>query len=264
MRAFGAAEPPTALGRPGAAGAWRSGQVILKRTQASDDALDAEARVLGSVPDAGFRLQRLRRARGGALAGEGWIARDYLPGRDATGSWRDVIDAADALHAALRTVDRRDAAPMVDARADAWSTADRMAWGERRIPTTTPFDVQPVQRLAASRGPVGSASQLIHGDLSGNVVLAADAPPGIIDFSPYHRPAAYAIGIVVVDAVLWHDADLDLVASVADRAEMGQCLLRAILFRHLTAMVAGGSYPRPTSGTAYAALVDAALDLARR
>ena len=259
MRAFGATEPPTPLGRSG--DVWRSGSVVLKRTQAAEDALAAEARVLGSVPDAGFRLQRLRRARDGSLAVDGWIARDYLAGRDATGNWRGVIGAADALHAALRAVTRRDAAPMIDGRTDPWATADRMAWGEEPIPAAPPFDVDPIRTLAAAGRPPGAPSQLIHGDLSGNVLLAADALPGIIDFSPYYRPAAYAIGIVVVDAVLWHGANLDLVASLGGRPGMGECLRRAILFRHLTAVIAGGEYPRATAGTPYAALVAAALAL---
>ena len=53
--------------------------------------------------------------------------------------------------------------------------------------------------------PLG-ADQLVHADLTGNVLLTRDAPPGIIDISPYWRPPAYAEGIVVADAMCWHDA----------------------------------------------------------
>ena len=41
----------------------------------------------------------------------------------------------------------------------------------------------------------------MHGDLAGNVLLVTDAPPSVIDFSPYWRPPSYAEGIVMADAL---------------------------------------------------------------
>ena len=50
--------------------------------------------------------------------------------------------------------------------------------------------VPEVARLVAARRSVDAVSQLVHGDLSGNVLLAHGLPPAVIDFSPYWRPPA--------------------------------------------------------------------------
>ena len=41
--------------------------------------------------------------------------------------------------------------------------------------------------------------QLVHCDLTGNVLFAAGLPPAVIDISPYWRPPSYAEGVVVAD-----------------------------------------------------------------
>ncbi len=64
-----------------------------------------------------------------------------------------------------------------------------------------------------------SVSQLIHGDLSGNVLFAAGLPPAIIDFSPYWRPVAYASAVVAVDGVLWFGAGEALLQRAAVKVE---------------------------------------------
>jgi prepilin-type processing-associated H-X9-DG protein len=107
-----------------------------------------------------------------------------------------------------------------------------------------------------------AASQLVHGDLTGNVLFADGLAPGIIDFSPYLRPTAYAVGVVVADAVVWEGADLELLAAVADRPEMGQCLVRALIFRHVTALLLPGRLPAGDAASRYARLRDAAITLA--
>lgn len=57
-------------------------------------------------------------------------------------------------------------------------------------------------RLTRLIRPVCGPSQLVHGDLSGNVLFAEGLAPAIIDFSPYWRPTSYADAIVVIDAAV--------------------------------------------------------------
>lgn len=52
--------------------------------------------------------------------------------------------------------------------------------------------------LAAVR-PVRLPSQLVHGDIAGNVLFAAGQSPAVIDFSPYWRPPGYALAVAAVD-----------------------------------------------------------------
>jgi uncharacterized protein (TIGR02569 family) len=260
LRAFGAAGPAEKLG--GFTGAWRAGELVLKPSHARPDAVECEARVLASVPDAGFRLQRPRRARDGSLLVDGWIARDFLHGSHATDRWTDLLHVGDRLDEALRGVSRADAAPMLDGRTDPWGVADRIAWDEEPMPAGEAYEHPVLKRLADARRPVTAPPQLVHGDLSGNVLFAENAPPAVIDFSPYFRPAAYAVGVLIADAVVWHAAPLDLLDAVARRPEMGQCLLRALLFRHLTGILLSRAHPSGDPGRRYEKLIEAAIHLA--
>jgi hypothetical protein len=68
--------------------------------------------------------------------------------------------------------------------------------------------------LVSALRPVTAPSQLIHGDLTGNVVFDSARPPAIIDFSPYRRPAAYAAAIVAADALVWEGAARQVLDAV--------------------------------------------------
>ncbi len=61
--------------------------------------------------------------------------------------------------------------------------------------------------------PLGSP-QIMHADLRGNILFSATLPPAVIDISPFWRPPEYAEGIVVADALCWHDAQ----AALLDQA----------------------------------------------
>ena len=84
--------------------------------------------------------------------------------------------------------------------------------------------------LLARRRAVEVASQLVHGDLGGNVLFDDELPPAVIDLSPYWRPAPYADAIVVADAVAGEGAPDELVDAHL-RRHGEQLLLRAVLFR---------------------------------
>jgi len=74
--------------------------------------------------------------------------------------------------------------------------------------------------------------QLVHGDLTGNVLFARGQPPAIIDISPYWRPPSYAEGIIVADALAWHGAPASVVNSLGVPVAAAA---RALLFRMATA-----------------------------
>jgi hypothetical protein len=78
--------------------------------------------------------------------------------------------------------------------------------------------------------------QLIHGDLTGNVLFDEEhgSPPGIIDLTPYWRPAAYAEAIVVVDGLTWHGQGRSLVDLYGIDEFRIQLLIRAMYWRNLT------------------------------
>ena len=71
----------------------------------------------------------------------------------------------------------------------------------------------------------------MHADLTGNVLFSPTLPPAVIDLTPYWRPAEYAEGVVIADALCWHGAQ----ASLLDQTGVsGAAVARALLFRMAT------------------------------
>jgi uncharacterized protein (TIGR02569 family) len=263
LKAFGATEPPTLLAG-GMGRTWRSGDIVLKRSTDPSARHEWEALVLAAVRTDRVRVQRIRRALGGGCAVDGWVARDFIAGSHRPGGWAEIIEAGDAFHAALAALPDDVVHPMPDARTDPWAIADRVAWDELPPPSGAASDDAALRELLHARRPVSVPPQLIHGDLTGNVLFADGLAPGIIDFSPYWRPPAYAVGVVVADALVWEGADLALLDRVADRPDMGQCLVRALIFRHVTALLLPGHLPTGVAAHRYAQLRDAAITPASR
>ena len=247
------------LGGMGAA--WRSGDIVLKRSDGDPAWAEWEARVLSAARTDRVRVPDVLMAQDGAWVVDGWVARTFVPGSHRPGLWPEIIEAGDAFQAALASVPDSMAHPPADGRRDPWAIADRVAWNELPVPAGGATEDPGLTELLDARRPVTAPSQLVHGDLTGNVLFAKGLPPGIIDFSPYWRPAAYAIGVVVADAVVWEGADIALVDRVADRAEMGQCLVRAMIFRHVTALLLPGRLPTGDAADRYASLREAAIRL---
>jgi hypothetical protein len=218
LTGFGVEGSPELL--PGGTGrSWRVGSLVIKPLDRSADELAWQAAVLSSIEQAGFRV-----ARPLPYVADGWMASEYLPGEHRTGSWREIIGVGERFHAALADVPRPEA--IIDSRADPWAVGDRVAWGEAPFPE--------LDDLLAALEPATASSQLIHGDLTGNVLFHDGLPPAIIDFAPYWRPPEFASAIVVADAINWEGAPDELAHVVHP-----QYLLRALVYRAVATRLTG-------------------------
>jgi uncharacterized protein (TIGR02569 family) len=233
IEAFGAVGEPVALSG-GRGLAWRVGDLVFKPADLAPDELAWQADVLPTIRAADVRLSIPQRAAGGELVVGGWTAWRYLAGEHRAGRWLEVIEIGDRFHQALADVARPS---FIAARTDPWAVGDRVAWGD--APIDPYLRVPQVARLAALRRPIDAASLLIHGDLTGNVLFADDLPPAVIDLSPYWRPTAFATAIVVADALVWEGADESLLDAVADVDDIGQVLIRALIYRLVAAAYGG-------------------------
>ena len=224
--------------------AWRVGSVVLKPVGNQAEA-DWVAELLPKVRQVGFRLSQPVRSLAGRWTVDGWAAWRWLPGsHDFAGRWPEVLLAGAALHRALTAV----AEPAFLAeRDDHWSVADRLSWAAE-LPAHRVLR-EPAERLAAQLQPTRRPSQVIHCDLTGNVVFADPAAPGIIDFTPYWRPSSYGLAVVVADAVAWHGAGRQLLAAFGlhEPDETRSMLARAALFRLLTADRVAAASADPTA-----------------
>jgi hypothetical protein len=220
---FGVRGEPEPL-QGGTGRTWRVGDLVLKPLDCAAREIPWQAELFAHIDEQGFRVSRPR-----PEIIEGWTAWTFVEGRHEPRRWLDIIDVGRRLHTALAHVSR--AAEIIDTRTNPWETGDRVAWGERAY--------DEIADLLAALEPVTDDAQLIHGDLTGNVLFHETLAPAVIDFAPYWRPAEYAAAIVVADALCWEDAPAEL-ADAVDR----QYLLRALIYRGVTNIEFGGDGAR--------------------
>ncbi len=211
---------------------WVVGDLVLKPVGDVAEA-DWVAEVLRDLPERGFRLSRPVRSRAGRWTVAGWSGWSRVEGRhDVSTRWGDVLAAGKALHAALRDVARPD---FLDARDTIWVDGERAAWDDNAPRVMHPCLAPLAEELAAFRTRHRAPEQIVHGDLTGNVLFAEALAPAIIDFTPYWRPAGFAEAVVVADAIAWHGAPSALTAALSEDDEPRSMLARAALFRLITA-----------------------------
>ncbi len=205
-----------------------------------------------------MRLARPVRSTDGRYVVAGWRADTFVAGTPEP-RHDEVVSAAVRLHEATAKLERPrfltqpPVAPWADV--DVFIAADRAAWEERPLHSLPPGarvspgsadgqrSIELINQLAALRKPTKSPSQLVHGDLYGTVLFAGTAAPGITDITPYWRPASWAAGVVVVDALSWGEADDGLIERWSPLPEWPQMLLRALMFR----LAVHALHPRSTA-----------------
>nr|WP_194440721.1 TIGR02569 family protein [Gordonia jinhuaensis] len=226
-------------------GGFRVGEIVL--TPVADHARAAwSAAVRENLSVDGLRVSRPVRATDGRYVVSGWRADTYVAGLPEP-RYDEIVALADRLHRVTADFERPrfllqpPAPPITDV--DVFSAADRGAWEEQPLRSaraagiaepTSPDgqrSVKLLKMLATLRKDVDVQPQLVHGDLFGTVLFAGSAAPGITDLVPYWRPASWAAAVVVVDALAWGDADIDLVDRWSDQPEWPQMMLRATMFR---------------------------------
>lgn len=238
-------------------GGWRCGEVVLSLV--ADNARAAwSARVRETLFVDGVRLARPVRSTDGRYVVSGWRADTFVAGTPEP-RHDEVVSAAVRLHEATGKLERPrfltqgPAAPWGDV--DIFIAADRAAWEDRPLASVPPSarvapatadaerSVELLNQLATLRKPTKSPNQLVHGDLYGTVLFVGTAAPGITDITPYWRPASWAAGVVVIDALSWGEADDGLIERWNALPEWPQMLLRALMFR----LAVHALHPRSTA-----------------
>ncbi|KAA2264097.1 TIGR02569 family protein [Solihabitans fulvus] len=234
--AFGArdAEPELIDGGP----AWRCGEAAIRPAAHPAEAAWV-AKTLDSLDVPNLRLGRPLRSTDGRWVVGGWAATRYLSGR-AEPRHDEVVSVAVRLHQATAGLPRPR---FLDSRTDVFAVADRCAWGEDEVPLNAEKGGRLFDVLTGSRRTLGLSPQVVHGDLFGNVLFAGSAPPALIDFTAYWRPAEWAAAVIVVDALAWGGADPGILRRWAHLDEWPQALLRALLFR----LAVHALHPRSTT-----------------
>lgn len=242
LTAFGASLPVHCM--PGGQGTtWLARNMVLKPLDMTSEALHWQADILRPLTGReDLRLAAPRTADNGSLVINGWTAWDRLEGTsEHSGKWDEIIDTGVRFCELTQRVPRPS---FLDSRQDPWAVADRIAWGEQSPESL--LHVRFVSKLSDAlkiREQVEESSQVVHGDLTGNVLFSPNLAPAVIDISPYWRPRSYATAIVVADALTWEEAPLDWARGYLGDVVQQQAFIRALLFRILSDYLRNPSEP---------------------
>jgi len=237
---------------------WRVGEAVVKQLDMTPSMVAWQGGLLSRLDGRhDFRVSVPLKTAAGLWTTAGWSAWRYQPGAHVSGRWHDIISVGQRLHAALAAEPEPDFLPHLS---DKWSIGNKVAWGE--LPAANYTGTKHLSKLSSALRPVRPSNQLVHGDLTGNVLFHDDLPPLVIDLSPYWRPPAFASAIVVADALLFHGAGKDVIEPLLDDPAFPQYLLRALIFRAVTDHLARPDLQRVDADDPYLAAVELALRLA--
>ena len=230
LEAFGVQAAPIQLLSGGLGPAYRADKIVLKTDEDQGAArFIAEAMSTVIVDSARVRLARPVRSRSGDWVVDGWTASEYVTGAQLEGPhpWSLAISAIDALCEGLKsvTVD----VPLAR-RGNRWAVADRVAWDEQAVELHPRIEAR-CSDLRQITPRCDAPPQLVHGDLARNLLFEPELPPAVIDFSPYVRPAPFALAVYVIDSIGWHGAGEELLRLVTGDSMLRACLPRAAIFR---------------------------------
>lgn len=236
---------------------WRVGDAVLKRLDTDPSVIQWQSMVLSRLTGRDdFRVSSPLQTVDGRWSAHGWTAWQYQPGEHVAERWHDIIDVGQRLHRSLTTVPEPE---FLRRRTDRWSVGDKVAWGD--ISANKFADINHLSTLAAALRPVNNHRQLIHGDLTSNVLFHDALPPLVIDLSVYWRPPSFASAIVIADALAFEGADEDIVEPLRKTPDFAQYLLRALIYRIVADHFAGTQQQRPSANDPYRFAVELATQL---
>ena len=204
----------------------RVGDVVFKPVDDIVEATWCQECLSQLVPDR-FRIAEPVRSLRGRWVESGWMASRWIEGvAGPDGHWGQLLETSARFH---RPLSRVEPPPFLGQRTHRWAVADRAAW--REVPLEwLPTTISRARILYELWEPLDLPAQVIHGDLSGNVLFGAGLMPAVIDFSPYWRPAAFADAVILMDGMLWFGGHA-IVPLIPRTSTFSQLLVRAALFR---------------------------------
>lgn len=222
---FGVSDNPVLLSG-GEGRSFRAGNIVLKPTD-NEVQVEWSAEVLQQIHDKAFRVNQPIKTIDGKWVYDGWQAFRFIEGSEIKGRWQEKISVSRAFHQQLHGIERPH---FIGRRNTPWERADLIVWNDRDDEYGKKVRFVTDDLLAVKR-PLQLEEQIIHGDMTGNILFDENLPPAIIDFSPYWRPAEYATAIIIVDAIVWEGAPDSILDAMENTFENNQLLIRATLWR---------------------------------
>ena len=197
----------------------------------AEDALHAEIllTIIYGIHPQGYRLSKPVKSNKGTFVSHGWICTQFETGHEVNGRVKEKLQVARLFHQDLSIINVNDL-PQVN---NPWSRAHKVAWQVTELAKEIHIEIRQIieKLLHKVRLKENYACQIVHADLSGNILFHELLSPLIIDFSPTVAPVEYAEAILVCDCIAWQGSivsDIDMLLNNEFNKEM---IIRAVVFR---------------------------------
>lgn len=200
--------------------------IVLKPVSNSEEARWS-AELMNSIVEDGFRVARPVQTKSMDWIYDGWTAFHYIDGKEIKGRYSKKIEVAGQFQKAIALCPRP---VFMDSKNNPYVIADRMTWREQLFICSNKLESL-LLPLVEKLKPLNLESQLIHGDLTGNILFHKDLEPAVIDMTPYWHPADFASAVIVEDSIVWDGAPTTLIDQLGKTADNYQLILRAVIWR---------------------------------
>lgn len=225
LNAFGIKENPIQL-TGGQGTSFRAGNIVLKPVE-NEEETNCLANLTSKIIERGFRIARPIKTKDGEWTYQGWKANKFIKGREVKKKWREKLSVCRKFHESLVGLPKPTFLDKMD---NPWAIADKMVWGTLPMKYGEKLESS-MHRLKKLIKPISLVNQIIHGDMTGNILFYPFMSPAVIDLSLYWHPAKYAEAIIVVDSIVWYSAPDSLINKLDGTFEMNQLLVRATMWR---------------------------------
>ncbi|MCM3697966.1 RIO1 family regulatory kinase/ATPase [Paenibacillus macerans] len=208
--------------------AVRVGNAVLKPV---DDINHCEwlLNIIYNLNPQGYRLSKPIKSKYGTFVYRGWACTQYEMGKDTKGRIEEKLHVSRLFHRDLSSINFHDF-PYTE---NPWSKGHRIAWQidelSRGLPRETREIIISILRMVSLKEQYNM--QIVHGDLSGNILFDEAMSPLVIDFSPTIAPVEYAEAILVCDCIARQGSKVSEIDLLPNDKLYREMIIRAIIFR---------------------------------
>lgn len=196
--------------------------------------------IISEINPHGYRVSKPTRSNIGTFVYKDWCCTHYEPGEHRKGNIEEKLKVARLFHSDLADKSFLD----IPKTEDPWSKSHRIAWQSEKLPQSLSKQAVKIlgELLSNVRLKENYKVQIVHSDLSGNILFDEVLAPLVIDFSPTIAPVEYAEAILVCDSIAWQGSSTSEIELICHSEFSTEMILRAIIFRLSVAAIFAGDH----------------------